>query len=476
MIIKTTILLFFGFFVRHISLHAQINDTSMQQAEVYFEAGNYKQARNLYTKKLEEPIPEWQKAIVQYNLGTLSLLENNLSDAMSDFLLADSLEDDLPLLQQRVVINTAWTRFMLFKEENKSNNKDYLALSTQLKDLFDDIDIAKQSNCRLQAAEGSKEIAIDCSDINIQRIQTEAQELLSNLLADYSTYQQAHSAEEKGKLESIIKLLIQYNLTLIEHPIKEVSLSRLSEMQGALTAHVDHLDEPKAKFFFQEAQKYLTIAKVASKDSEIQSRMFIEMACNSINDLLNILNIPHTNKLEVLLERAINKQKLALQLNGLSNETAQKLTDDANRLSGVIQEQVNQMAAEFLTMAVTEQKKNPTSRPWEKIIATFARGQKYEIEARELIETSPNGFLPIKSLQNKTLSAWNEVLALLHAKPSSSTDNETQPDKENSHSQQELKSHELNTILRNLQAMEADDRSQPQLKSSSTSEGEERPW
>lgn len=461
------ILLFLISLILHVHLNAQISNTSIQQAEVYYDAGNYTQAQNLYLKKLEEPLPDWQKAIIQYNLGTLLLLENNLNGASRYFLLADSLNEDLPLLQQREAINNAWTQLMRIKQENTKDQKDYITLFAQMKELFDDIYIAKQANCHLQLAEGNKDITADCSDLNIQNIQNEAQQQLTHLLSDYSNYEKIHNMDTDKQIESIKNLIIQYNLTLIEHPIQEDSLSRLSDMQQTLATSLK-------QSFFLEAQRYLAQGKKVTKESIVQSRMFIEMACNSINDLLQALN--HTNDLEVLLERAIHKQKLALQLNRLKNETAQELSEDADRLVGIIQTQVNQLAEEFLTMVVIEQKKNPSTFPWEKIITTFAQGQKNAIEALELIKSSPNSFLSIKSLQNKTLSAWNEISDLLQTKSSSSQNVNTLPDQEKNPSQQSLKDQELNTILRNLQDMETDDRSHPHLKTISVPQEEERPW
>lgn len=125
----------------------------MQQAHAHFETGNYEKARQLYLSILEEPIEEWQRAVVLYDLGCVFLAEGKWDQAKSS-LNAVPLDNDLaPLLHYRISYNLAVANL---KEGISlvSQNRNIPKAIDNLQEAIQQIDNATTENCSLEQAKG----------------------------------------------------------------------------------------------------------------------------------------------------------------------------------------------------------------------------------------------------------------------------------------------------------------------------------
>lgn len=55
------------------------------QAEALWEAQGYEGAQALYEQLLAQPLPPWQQARLQYNLGTIRLAQHQTTEAIDEF-------------------------------------------------------------------------------------------------------------------------------------------------------------------------------------------------------------------------------------------------------------------------------------------------------------------------------------------------------------------------------------------------------
>lgn len=66
------------------ALHAKdLSESQSAQEAFYF--GSYGKAEDLYKRLLLHPIPEWQRGIIYYNLGTIKLAEKNWEASLSQY-------------------------------------------------------------------------------------------------------------------------------------------------------------------------------------------------------------------------------------------------------------------------------------------------------------------------------------------------------------------------------------------------------
>ncbi len=395
---------------------------SPRQAQLFFEAGDYPQASDQYQQLLQTDLSDWQKATVNYNLGTILLKEEKWNEAIHEFEIASETPNLSPLLQQRLAVNTALAMLMISKEESTAK---------RIKSTFDAISFASVTNCHLEFAEGAK----TC---------TPAAEITS--LFD-AVNQLKAAFVEHHPLQSL-DLPTAYMVALTEEPLTEATLANLEQMH-------QKLHDDRGLTYLQKAKKL----KISS--DSIEARMLLEMALNAIDK-------PEGKQrdIESILNDVIDKEALALQLNRLEQQRADK--DRPLTFSSEIQKETSQIADQFLQQALVQQKsdfnndagKLSFSPPWEEIIPLFSSGQQAATQAQKMLDSQD--YLGAASFQIEALRKWKEALAKLHAK-------KTNPE-------QKKEEQSFNTLLKTLQEMEDDDKSKPILISPSTSLGKEKPW
>jgi len=466
------------------------DDSVVQQAKRYFEAGDYDRAEQLYQSQLNQPLSDWQQRILHYNLATVMMIKKEWNKALSQYLLAD-YPTGLPLLQQRLTNNVALARLMLAKEsieavdsQKAKNPTAYLEIFTLLEDMIIDIKVAKQANCNLQYAEGASE-CVESEEIqNIEKQAKEISMLWINFFEGYRSQLPQIHPDKNSLMESLEQLANDYRLVLIQEPILESGLTLLGQHQDQISEVMKESGSTEVKSRFDLTQERLKNGRNQLSESHLLlARIYVDAAYDSIVLLIQSLSPLLKTHAENVLEQTIDQQRLALRMIRM-----QELIDDDVVLPADLrafpvrmQIEVIRLADEFLKVAVVEQKsefKNDqleVKRPWEEVISLFITGREFAMQAQSNLKTPTRDSSTARTLEERALYYWIEALSKLKTQSSSATSSQAESSN-STQKQSQQQNAQFNNTARLLQEMENEDKSKPLLKIGPEPRGDERPW
>ena len=111
-----------------------------QEAEAYFENGQFRRAAESYEALLDKELTPQQRALASYNLGTALLHMGQAKKALDTFESIDLEGDAPPLVRLRTFANsaTALLRYILSIEKQwDPNNESYAAEGSKMLELAD---------------------------------------------------------------------------------------------------------------------------------------------------------------------------------------------------------------------------------------------------------------------------------------------------------------------------------------------------
>lgn len=190
-------------------LAAQGLEVEMRHIQALAEAGDDERALRLYESVLED-VNGWQKAVVQYNIGTVWLAAGKPEKALESFRAISAGDVDLPLLRQRLDANSALAQLMLAENQWRdvqaqpdSGAAGYIQAVISLREALESIATAARSACALSHAEGSA----TCEPLpEIEEMHGVAKHTLSDLLEAYFNYKLAHVTVQGGTAGLLIGL------------------------------------------------------------------------------------------------------------------------------------------------------------------------------------------------------------------------------------------------------------------------------
>lgn len=138
---------FFLVFLLSISsrMYAQSEESKMNQAKNYAEAGLFHEAGKLYEEVLENHLTPWQSQVVRYNFGTVLLQAGYPERALSMFFGIELEVDPFPVLKRNVLTNIV-IGLLSEQRERGRGLRDWEALNL--------IEEAFQADCRVWIEEG----------------------------------------------------------------------------------------------------------------------------------------------------------------------------------------------------------------------------------------------------------------------------------------------------------------------------------
>jgi Ca-activated chloride channel family protein len=309
-------------------------------------------------------------------------------------------------------------------------------------------------------------------------------------------------------IEEIVQsILAQYDISLMNEPLQHLALESLMELQTLIPSN--KLEDKHLNDMFQNSQHALDAALHALKNNQmIQAKIYSNEARFQMSLISQQLDKTAKHSPKTLLQQIIDVQEHALSLNRLRTRMEETESPDphVNDLIKRAQSQVLRFPQIFYQAVMDTQKKgmhtadskgtsanNNAHIIWADVLTLFAEGLKSAQQGEKLL-TVPNGDQRNSaiSLQNKAVASWKDALAAMQKKKKSdikqkeeqqSMENQSE-EKNQSPSQQPQPekipeqrsgSSSLNDILRSLQEMENDDRSQPHFKTPGEKEVE-RPW
>lgn len=141
------------------SFYLQSQDLSKvsRQAQIYFEAKNYDQVRQIYEEISVENLPSWVKGEVHYNLGTTWIAQGDWDKALDQFNEVNLDQNSFPLLAYNLKFNSAYAHWQLATAQEKNLNAIIYHLSLMAKD----VEIAQEAYCQLAKQEGAAECPVN---------------------------------------------------------------------------------------------------------------------------------------------------------------------------------------------------------------------------------------------------------------------------------------------------------------------------
>ncbi len=131
-------------------------EENLKQAALFFDAGEFSRAQEIYESMLRDSLTPWQQAVITYNLANALIAQNKSGDALAYLKTIVLDKNPPPLLKARVEENTA---IALLKLANSQANDSVPALEKSVY-LFLDVEHAlentAQAVCDLQIAEGAE--------------------------------------------------------------------------------------------------------------------------------------------------------------------------------------------------------------------------------------------------------------------------------------------------------------------------------
>jgi tetratricopeptide (TPR) repeat protein len=462
------------------------------KARAFFEAGDYSHARGAYEDLLFDGMDHWKQEIIEYNIATTLLASGQLDEAISRFETLANKNIESPLLAHRLLSNLALARtmqleerFNAFEGSSKHLTKDYHQIYLLFRSTTQAIDQAEAAWCKLQTVEG----APGCSpSFYLKQMEAAVKERFNTFFKEYSVYRQTSlnqllSPFPKGPLKNDVQQLLEaYELVLIDDPLSADDLSRLLEAQTKLK------EEANAIAGYETAQQYLKSSISSLNASQpIKAQLFAEVARFYLKELLEQLD--PVSKAPDVLENAIAKQEFLLLMEQLQEKIPEheKGLADVDRLMPELQLSILHSAGLFPAAAIAQQKEAFSAadkgqdrcqcHPWDEVVPLFNQGYVFAERAHHRLENRASSPGDITRLQKLAIDRWKDALQKMR---SSSAAPQKQEKPEQVSQQKELQEKKqnakFNEILRTVQDMENDDRSQPQQLKASGSKREDRPW
>lgn len=494
-------LLFGCLFLMGSYLVAAIPDADMQDANLYFQAGDYQKAGSLLKSKVDEDLQPWQKEIVTYDYGTTLLGQGRWEDALTTYDTIEVNKDSAPLLAKYLETNRALALLLLANSKNailkkdvKATVEDYNAAIFLYREAIRGIEKAHEEACRLSLAEG----ASSCEQyLDLEEMQIEAKQQYDDLVEHYTNFLQK-KISEGGKTwnDEVQRILYHYSLLLLSENIQERQLQSLLEQLSLLDPFLDKEGNGGRKQLYAEAKHNLELAQKAIKnDKLLQGRLYVEESSYFMKKLAQSFDRLGKNDPVHILKDLIDGQELALRMNRI--RLTFTLDDkEADKLLRSSQSRLLHQAETFFPAVIAKQKqlfqqeKLCQKSPWEDAVPLFNRGFDDANRANQRLTSEPSLLHAAAKEQANALKAWKEVLNMLQINKRSEKKESPQQAEEMkpqgtgqgpTEKQRRLKpaqpgGSDLNDVLRLLQEMENDDRSKPQMIESSSKKEVEHPW
>lgn len=501
--------------------------SSLREAEIYFEAGEYAPARSLYELQIDNDMPPWEKAILNYNIGTVLLAEQQYAEALSRFESALEGAQNLPLFEQRLSLQIALAKTMIAKEDlNNLQNSGIKSIGRfhKIKKAMHEVSraiiTAQEAACALQKAEGAPQ----CNpSLQLEKIGSENKQLAalySKLYAQIYSNAIAQTADSIRQLSSQESLDINARAQFLKASIDYYTLELgLMPLQKENIAALLKIESGAAKFFSDDKQKastelyrnslmYTTKAlQFLNSGNEEETEFYLELARYQLMKM-RFLEMPkRTIHSQEVLEWALAQQRVAAALNQLALAiNGSKSTSNAEEKSpllpiiALIQSEAIDSGKQFLTVARDDQKesfgtsnedkeneamKQKTNRaiPWDEVIPLVMDGSELAVHAHHDL---PNENLT-SALQDQKKAAdkWERALELMRKGRGSGASSESESKSESEEISNEnnmrlpdvtVKDDEMAEILQLIQEMEMDDNSRSELKTSPATKDQDRPW
>lgn len=257
------------FFVISSFSHANEVEDIGREAAAFFAANDFEKTSSLYFQLTAKALPEWQQAILQYNLGTIKLMQNEFNESIHHFQSIHSQWLTFPSLLTAIKFNQG----ILFLRESASFiNHPVLQRHYLLQVSMKYFNESEQLDCQLQHLQGSQDclpahsLALLWQNSHQQSEMLKIKEWQDNLI---------HSPD------SVIVVFLIQSMQLLQHLADQLLNSSVSqEIQDSYSFYltrslkqlsffwhkklsetlVQHIGQKKEPFSLQDLSSFLTTA------------------------------------------------------------------------------------------------------------------------------------------------------------------------------------------------------------------------
>ncbi len=390
-------------------LEAQIDESRFQAASIDYDAGDYDKSIEIYQDLLNDPLSNWQQAIVLYDLGSVYLASGQNDKALSLFNSINLGIDPQRLLLKEIRTNQAIAYLNQSQAVTGRSFDEWNKIFFYLQESLHAINSAKEADCELQKAEGSPIcepsedlIAIEETlQFRLSRFYDQVRQFVDSL----------NLAQEKDPLN---RLLVLYKVLLLGDLMTKASLSLLQTEQHKL----DQTVYKNQKQRLEEANEWLSKSLASFAQNAKKAKFYLFKAFHELVLMQRSLE-GSTQKLPItILNHIIEDQREALQLKRLIHELSKEdKTFAANQENP--QKNVLATAKPFLGIVkqyqiqqfTNDKKKTPEeccqAQPWDEVIPMFDQGYRYAEQAGQ-----GSGLSTLLDQEN-ALSTWMQAKHVL---------------------------------------------------------------
>lgn len=377
--------------------------SAFDEAAQELEVGRPERAIALYEGLLSSKLPDWQRAIITYNLGTAYLEAGQPTKALQSYETVVWKKNPFPLLQRRLRTNRAIAYYRLALQEPREQVESDEQALEYLLEAGELVGPAIDADCAVQKSKGAK-VCSAPEDLLLlkKRIQSLREEIFAQYLQQRPQDLEVASSHE----QEIQRLLRLYRFALVSDPPDQNTLQNLSEGQARLLSNA----LPSEKAALESAQEALLSAQ--NQKAPFAIRFELERGRYALSQLL----VQPVNSATSLLEQTIAQQLHALTLNRLlmrMGSSPPELKDEVMHA----QDSSLKMANEFLPLSYQEQLKqfnNPSLnadmrcqvQPWGAVYPLF-------FEGLQKAEKAVQGQTMNLANQTAATVAWRKALQLL---------------------------------------------------------------
>jgi len=412
---------------------------SGNQAETLWQAHDFAAAERIYKQLLSHPLPNWQKARLLYNLGTVQLSGGHPVEALTNFQQIHAENLSLPQFAGQLYLNEgiAYLQYAGQLEKQALFNQQAIFIEQGIKVLKQ----AQQIECELKRKEGGNSTAeIPCiSSPNVDYWTNTARSQLDTVLQQ-SRQQWIKEATEEMKEDLRTKKSANATSQLQASSLLEEQdpLQVLRLNYGTFLLH-DPLSVDELK---QLIKQFEQLSKGEKRNSAVNQVIeLMQKGLENLNQnrpvqakfhllagfaLLDTLFSNNDDSPARILRRAIRQEDIAMQLLLLS-ELIKQEDPDADMMSKILISQHHQTIAQAdrLIPAILKKqdvdfhqnsKENSACQatPWDQAVPLFARGyQAAQKSGEQLGQLSSANKPMIIALVEQTLQDWRQALKLI---------------------------------------------------------------
>jgi tetratricopeptide (TPR) repeat protein len=397
------------------------------RAEALWEAQDYAGANELYEHLLESALPEWQKARVYYNLGTVKLSEGQNAQALKFFQKIVPTDLSLPRFGRNLLINEG-IAYLQFAEElpfdpplSLEPASIYVAQSIRLFNQAQAMDCQSEKgnheNNPLSSCISSPQIDLWLQAARL-KLSTIQQERVRQWLKNSS--QTSLEPLEVKNDQDFQSVRLNFELLLLQENPTIDSLNNLLVQLEALKV------DKESKHWIDSTKEMLEKSLKDLKNSHlIHARFFLIAGFSTFCSLFQTNGLPPMSILQGALDQASRAFQLLLLSKLMSSNNPEH--DLVTKTLVIQQEYVLLKAQPFIPAVLKEQttlfeqaKNRDTGCqefPWDQVIPLFDRGVTAARDGHKKMEEAASEQNEAASFQVETIKAWQQALKLLSHPP-----------------------------------------------------------